>query len=533
MADGRLRKAAEAMHAASALFVDAVRVVHGSADVEAKYTWTLDAAKGLTGALDAAIVGWDNDQYVVLAGDGVFEELLDELDAVLRSALAEGHRVVKPALVAVPVPAAIGTHAVLLLSCDDHDSFDEIGIDSVTVIAANLGVALDNLAAATQLAEQDVERREVVHQLQEAVKPAIPTVPDTVLGVHYLAADPKEPTGGDLYDWHVLPDGDLYLAVIDIVGKGVGATKDAVALAHVLRVLVLQGSPLGKVVREADDLLRLHHPELAATIVVARYDPASGRVQVASGGHPPPLLVRADGTTEYLKLSGAPLGFPGAGSDDVATVFLDRSDSLIFYTDGVVEARKDIVAGLDELAEAAAVTGRYPARQQARVLVERALAGAARRDDSLVLVLRRRVPPSRRPAGFAPFEHVFTANPAAVGLARHLFADWLRFQDVSEDEAEDPLLIFSELAANAVSASAGGPCSARAWAETTSLVIEMESETGGSFTLPPPPPGDELPELDAESGRGLFVVRTLADSLDVTERGGATVVRCLLEGLFP
>lgn len=537
---GSLREAAEAVHAGLTVFTEAVRVVHGPDDVGAKCDWTIEVAKAMSGASSAAIVRREEGEYVVVAGDTTFEDRLVDLDDVLAAVMdGEGSTrgagdLVAPSLVALPVRGGAGPHAALVLAGDDPDAFDDVAIDSAAALATNLGVALDNLAAAARLAELELARREVVHQLQAAVRPAIPVVPDTGLGVYYLAADPQEPTGGDLYDWHVLPDGTLFLAVIDIVGKGVSATKDAVALAHVLRVLVLQGSPLGKIVREADDLVGPPHPELAATVVVALFDPTTGLLQVASGGHPPVLIVRADGTTEYLELAGAPLGFPNAGSHEVATVTLGRSDSAIFYTDGVVEARKDIVAGFDELAAAAALTRRYPARQQARALVERALAGAARRDDSLVLVLRRRIPPGEGTTPFRPFEHTFSPHQAAVGLVRHFLADWLRFQHVTDADAEDPVLIVSELAANAVAASTEDrhPITARAWAEGTALVIEVEGQGDAAITLCEPPV-DEPPDLEAESGRGLFVVRALSDRVEVLDREGATVVRSVCEGFFP
>src|SRR5437763_900812 len=77
----------------------------------------------------------------------------------------------------------------------------------VIVLAAHLGAAFDHVR---QLDELRAAQREVVHRLQEAVRPPRPDLSGTELGVHYLAADPRSATGGDLYDWQVLPDGGLH-----------------------------------------------------------------------------------------------------------------------------------------------------------------------------------------------------------------------------------------------------------------------------------------------------------------------------------
>ena len=130
--------------------------------------------------------------------------------------------------------------------------------------------------------------------------------------------------------------------------------------------------------------------ELVATLLIGRYTPATGNVRLVGGGHPPALVVR-DGKVEELTAGGIPLGWPGAGSFEVVETHLGRGDTLIMYTDGLIESTRDILKGLVNLRRAAEETAGYPAPSLARALVDRALAGAMRQDDSLALVLRRRV----------------------------------------------------------------------------------------------------------------------------------------------
>jgi anti-sigma regulatory factor (Ser/Thr protein kinase) len=209
------------------------------------------------------------------------------------------------------------------------------------------------------------------------------------------------------------------------------------------------------------------------------------------------------------------------------SVTLGRSDTLVLYTDGLIEARKDIIVGLTALEQAASETARYPAPQLARALVERALSGAARRDDSLTLVLRRRTAPVatgiRR---LGPFEYRFSPNAASVSLARHLLADWLEHQPVDPAETADLLLVASELCSNAIRHATGAPGSVllRAWTEGSAVVLEVEDDGGGS--VEPGADDGEVPDPAEEQGRGLYLVRTLTDDCTMRVEDGRTIVRC-------
>jgi len=395
---------------------------------------------------------------------------------------------------------------------------------TVSALVAHLGVALDNLAA---MADLEAVQRDVVHKLQEAVRPPTPAVAQTELGVYYLAADQRASTGGDLYDWIVLPDGQLHLTVVDVMGKGVAATKDAVAVTHAVRLLVLDGCPLDRVIARADALVTAQNPDLVATLTVGRYNPATGQLRLVGGGHPPVLLITAAGV-EQIVVGGIPIGFPGAGSDAEVAVTLARSDTVVLYTDGLIETTKDIVKGLDALVGHARETASYPAASLARALVDRALEGAVRRDDSLVVVLRRRSPPDVVPRPpLRPLEYRFTPTTAAVPLARHFLEDWLVRVPVDRAEAADLLLVASELCANAVGHATGrrGSVALRAWAEGADIVLEVEDDGGKAALLPSV--DDELPEPMAERGRGLFLVRALVDDLGSEVVDGRTIIRAV------
>lgn len=384
-----------------------------------------------------------------------------------------------------------------------------------------------------RITERERAQREFLQQLQEAVRPREPVVDNVDLGVHYLPADPNAPSGGDLYDWQLLPDGDLHIVVVDVIGSGVSATKDALAVVHAVRVLALEGCPIGQLVARTDTLLGGGHPGLVATLLIARYTPSTGRMVVAGGGHPPVLVVSADGEVREVVAPGIAVGWPGAGSFEVAEIVLDRSELALFYTDGLVEARRDILAGLSDLKAAVAETATYPARHLPRVLVERALEGADRRDDTLALVLRRRAAPAG-PRGrlLDRFDHRFSPHLVAVPVARHLFDEWLRYQGVEDVDREDLLVVVSELCTNAVR-SAGGKRSSlhlRARPDADALVIEVDDD-GAGFDVALPSV-DEVPPVEQLSGRGLFIVQSLVDQFDVSHTETGTTIRCTKRHLF-
>jgi serine phosphatase RsbU (regulator of sigma subunit)/anti-sigma regulatory factor (Ser/Thr protein kinase) len=435
----------------------------------------------------------------------------------LSAAVSEG----MGSLLAVSVRAADGSaHGYLIVRQVDAHYFTDAHETSASVLANHLGVALDRHVV---LAELGAAQRTIVHELQESVLPPPPDVPFTELGRHYVGAESAFSTGGDIYDWVVLPDGDLHLAVVDIMGKGVSATKDALTVTHALRLLALEGCPLGDLVAKADPLVTAQNPELVATLIVGRYSPYTGGLKLVGAGHPPALVVR-DGKADELPAQGIAIGWPGARSFEVVETTLGRGDTLILYTDGLIETTRDVIEGLENLRAAAAETAGYPAASLARALVDRALADAARRDDSLALVLRRRTPPSdpARPA-LAPFEYRFTPHVAAISLARNLLEDWLVRVPLERGDTEDLILVASELCTNAVRhAREHGSVALRAYADGTDIVLEVEDDGGEVVATP----AEEPPDGEAEAGRGLFLVDTLTDALVTRSDGTRTIVEC-------
>jgi PAS domain-containing protein len=238
-------------------------------------------------------------------------------------------------------------------------------------------------------AERLVERAEV-GQLVASVSPVPLDVPGVALAACYVPASGAL-LGGDLYDWFRSPDGTVTVAVIDAMGKGRSATKHAVAVLHALRVLALAGHPLDELLGRATAVMHDYDDDLMATAIVARYRPGTGDLHVASAGHPPALVVRRDGACELLETVGLGFGVPGPGSSVLRTTTLDVGDTLVLYSDGLIEGTRDLDRGLADLQRAAAtLVAEPPARMVERLVCEPASVAA---DDDRVALALRRVPP--------------------------------------------------------------------------------------------------------------------------------------------
>jgi anti-sigma regulatory factor (Ser/Thr protein kinase) len=314
--------------------------------------------------------------------------------------------------------------------------------------------------------------------------------------------------------------------VIDVVGKGVAATKDALAVAHALRLSALAGRPLEELIAAAGELVTAQSPEIVATVILAHFDPDTGKVRLAGASHPPALHITASGQVKEIQAGGVAIGWPGAGSHGVVEVSLERNDSLLLYTDGLIEASKNLEVGLTEVSREATLVCRYPPDMMARSLVERMLARGSRRDDTLAVVLRRRIPPRIAGRTLGPFSHRFQPHEAVVPLARHLLADWLEHQPVEPTDVEDLPLVVSELCTNAVRA-ARTEVVLRAWVEGESIVLEVEDDGGQLLELERPGLEPEVPDTTKESGRGMFLAEALTDEFEVRNDNGRTVVKAV------
>src|SRR5262249_26291131 len=138
---------------------------------------------------------------------------------------------------------------------------------------------------------------------------ALPVLPRARIAARYLVADQEQAAGGDWFDAIPLDGGRVALVVGDVVGDG-GAASAAVGQPRgVLGGALAAEADLGQVLYRTDAFAARAPALRAATLTVAVLDPARGTLRYTTCGHPPPLVIAADGTARYLEGTGTgPLG---------------------------------------------------------------------------------------------------------------------------------------------------------------------------------------------------------------------------------
>jgi hypothetical protein len=205
------------------------------------------------------------------------------------------------------------------------------------------------------------------------------------IAVRYRPAG-TDRVAGDWYDVLPMPGGDLLLVVGDIAGHGVAAVTGMVGARKALRGLADTGASPAELLRQLNYGACHLTDGTTGTVICGRYNPASRVLRWARAGHLPPVLVR-DGAATTLPLpEGMLLGVdPAAGYAEV-TLALRPDDTLMFYTDGLIERRAASIS--DALADLVATA--LPAGPDAEAHASQIVAGAASDtgDDACLVVIR-------------------------------------------------------------------------------------------------------------------------------------------------
>ncbi|MCZ4122027.1 serine/threonine-protein phosphatase [Streptomyces sp. H39-S7] len=348
---------------------------------------------------------------------------------------------------------------------------------------------------------------------REMLPDSLPQPTGVRLASRYLPAAESARVGGDWYDAIPLPGSRVALVVGDVMGH----SMTSAAIMGQLRTTVqtLAGLDLApqEVLYHLDEQAQRLGSDRMATCVYAVYDPIAHRLVVANAGHPPPILLHANGLAEVLRVPpGAPIGVGGVPFEAVELP-APAGATLVLYTDGLVESRtRDVWGGIELLRErlhdAATVLSPPPLEPLCDEILE--ILGPGDRDDDIALL-------AARFDGISPSDVAYwylEPQPQTAGRARRLARQALRRWDL-EHLIEPTELLVSEIVTNAVR-YAERPITLRLLRTDV-----LRCEVGDDAPL--------LPQMrhaqpQDEGGRGLYLVSRMAQRWGATRLSAGKVV---------
>jgi signal transduction histidine kinase/DNA-binding response OmpR family regulator len=353
--------------------------------------------------------------------------------------MTDGRRPPMRGWLAAPLIAADGSNLGLIQLSDKFEGeFTERDEDILVQLAAIAAIRIERARA-------DDRARQVSVTLQQSLLPArLPDLDHAAVAARYLPRSGDVHVGGDWYDIVAMPDGRILLAVGDVVGHGERAAAAMGQLRNALRAYALEGFGPAAVLERLNRLGEALSEQHFSTVACLCFDPRTGLLQYANAGHPPPVVLDAEGTTRFFEgAAGVPIGAVSSSHYTELETSLSESATLLLYTDGLVESR---TRGLDQgLADLAAALRTGPADLES--LLDHILAQVphATRDDDLALVALRVLD---KPVMDVTLQ--LPAKPHALAALRARVRSFLSDAHVREEDIQELLVALGEAAANAI-----------------------------------------------------------------------------------
>lgn len=428
------------------------------------------------------------------------------------------------------------------LSDQDYSSDDRVLLNNLATQTAP-AVRVAQLVRQQKLEAQARERLEqelrIARLVQQTLLPQeLPTLEGWHIAAHYR---PARSVGGDFYDFIHYNDGRMALVIGDVTDKGVPAALVMASTRATLRGVAFDynssqiGTPEqhmtpGDVLARANDLICPDiPPKMFITCFYAILDPKTGMLQYANAGHDVPYVRRGNASLE-LRARGMPLGLLPGMPYDVEEIQLEPGDSILFYSDGLVEAHNPAreMFGFPRLSEYVA------GHAGGAALIESVLEDLEvftgpnwEQEDDVTLVTLERSPLSPMPAEAEQAQDLKTLaefqTPSAEGNEREVMT---RVADAVKDvlpptRMEQLKTAVAEATMNAMEHGNKNnpeiPVLVAVKASPKLLSVHITDE-GGSVPIPDNPAPDldaKLAGMQSPRGWGLFLIKQFVDEMNI------------------
>jgi serine phosphatase RsbU (regulator of sigma subunit)/anti-sigma regulatory factor (Ser/Thr protein kinase) len=417
------------------------------------------------------------------------------------------------------------------LSEQDYSSDDR---RLLTTLAAQAAPAIRVAQLVREQAHEAAERERFDQEMrvatliqQQFLPRELPNLAQWQIAAYY---GPARAVGGDFYDFIEMRDGRIGIAVGDVTDKGVPAALVMARTHSVLRAEASRSDSPGEILARANALLEPEMPaRMFVTCLFAILEPATGRIVMANAGHNLPYIRTDDGVIE-LRATGMPLGLlPGIQYEETQGVIAPGSNVLL-YSDGLVEAHdpNQEMYGFPRLREEMKVD------DAGSELLDRLLDTLHRftgpdweqEDDITLVTLRRALGVSGASAGgTSPIVTAFSI-PGEEGnerMAMDRVAAAVEGLGLAPARLERLKTAVSEAAMNAIEYGSQGraeiPVDIEVETTAESIVVRITDRALSGMV----PEDAEAPDIERKlageqkpRGWGLFLIKNMVDSLDVT-----------------
>jgi serine phosphatase RsbU (regulator of sigma subunit)/anti-sigma regulatory factor (Ser/Thr protein kinase) len=457
-------------------------------------------------------------------------------------------RAMREAGVALVVPLVSQGELIGTLNLGPRLSEQDYSTDDrrlLTTLAAQAAPAIRVAQLVREQAHEAAERERLEQEMrvatliqQQFLPRQLPNLPQWQIAAYY---GPARAVGGDFYDFIEMRDGRIGIAVGDVTDKGVPAALVMARTHSILRAEASRSDSPGEILARANALLEPEMPaRMFVTCLFAILEPETGRIVMANAGHNLPYIRTNDGVIE-LRATGMPLGLmPGIRYEETEGV-IDPGSNVLLYSDGLVEAHdpNQQMYGFPRLREEMAVD------DAGSELLDRLLDTLHRftgpdweqEDDITLVTLRRASGVADEPTGdgqAGPALMTAFSIPGEEGnerLAMDRVAAAIADLALPPARLERLKTAVSEAAMNAIEYGSQGrpdvPVDISVETTRDSIVVRITDRAlSGAVPTDAESPDIEL-KLAGEQkprGWGLFLIRNMVDSMDVTSDGSTQTV---------
>jgi anti-sigma regulatory factor (Ser/Thr protein kinase)/uncharacterized protein YigA (DUF484 family) len=401
-------------------------------------------------------------------------------------------------LLGVPLVVEGEVIGVLHVGSLTRREFHQGDIDLLQLVADRVALSIERSRLMVQ--------GQIAETLQRSLLPrTLPQLPGLRMAARYLPAAEQSAVGGDWYDVIELGHRRLGFVIGDVAGHGMAAATFMGQLRSAIRAYALDTEGPGEAVTKLAQFSDRMRSRMA-TVIYATLNLNTWEVRFARAGHPYPLLLRFDGSAEFLSdAGGPPLGTNGDQPYDEGRVTLSAGETLLLYTDGLIERRGHRISeGEAALVEVASSAPDEP-ELKCHAITSELTEGVSIADDIAILAVQT--------VGLHELLEVeMPAEAEQLAPIRHLIRRWTEANEGSDDDCAAFAIAVSEACSNSIE-HAYGPAEAK---------IELRAAlVDGVATVAIRDRGGWREPRGGNRGRGIPIMREFMDdvSIETTEQG--------------